>query len=497
LATTQKQLKIQFPAPLGTQCEIVSANKTAQKPLVNDSQLIQLLDSYQDNPELIGHFDRWALQDVFRKIAMYPGFLNEQERQCIEAGHLPRIANCMRSPRGAQIELRHTTQKKVGHYKGLQSCGSIWVCPICAAKITHHRALEIAGACEKWIQEDEKNSMIMVTYTIPHYFSQSIDELLGASHSNDGGKRKCKPRGFKGAKFRLRTQSPLKKDANFKTWKQTKKRFGVHGTITALELTWGVNGHHVHHHDLMFVKGSINDLDIEEMRNNFATAWLHACRRVGVGIDNEENFLKYSVDVARAKTPADYISKWGLIEYEKNRDLASQGWHAGAELSKAHVKHGRPGHYTPWDLARMIKDHPDDARLFMAVGGVISDFMRCFKGSHHIFWDSGLKKYFGVEEISDQEITEKEGESNILGLFDKLEWKQIKELKLRAHILALAPKHTIGEIKKLINSIYCKRFENGNTRVSRLLDNKQTKRIQAGTDRVCKPCCKLGTCTNT
>ena len=43
-------------------------------------------------------------------------------------------------------------QGDVAHYAGLPACGSVWACPVCAAKILDTRAAEIASAAAGWDQ---------------------------------------------------------------------------------------------------------------------------------------------------------------------------------------------------------------------------------------------------------------------------------------------------------------------------------------------------------
>src|SRR6266849_5900961 len=52
-----------------------------------------------------------------------------------------RIAYCLRqvNPIAAGVEVYHSPEHRRAHYGGLFVCGSIWMCPICAAKISERR----------------------------------------------------------------------------------------------------------------------------------------------------------------------------------------------------------------------------------------------------------------------------------------------------------------------------------------------------------------------
>ncbi|MFM9718814.1 hypothetical protein ACKI15_46290, partial [Streptomyces galilaeus] len=59
---------------------------------------------------------------------------------------------------------------------GLAVCGSVWSCPVCAAKIQERRRVEIAQGFD-WAYANNKK-IIMVTFTIPHYVNQRLAELI-------------------------------------------------------------------------------------------------------------------------------------------------------------------------------------------------------------------------------------------------------------------------------------------------------------------------------
>jgi len=74
---------------------------------------------------------KWALQAEAR--AMLP---NE------------RVAQCLRqiNPMAAGVEGLHSPEHQVAHYKSLIVCGSVWMCPLCAAKISERRRDELERA---------------------------------------------------------------------------------------------------------------------------------------------------------------------------------------------------------------------------------------------------------------------------------------------------------------------------------------------------------------
>jgi hypothetical protein len=55
-----------------------------------------------------------------------------------------RQRNCGVAPVGSQVEIR--IKDGSAYYSGLETCGNVWLCPVCSAKIHHRRASELRDA---------------------------------------------------------------------------------------------------------------------------------------------------------------------------------------------------------------------------------------------------------------------------------------------------------------------------------------------------------------
>ena len=57
-----------------------------------------------------------------------------------------------------------------------------------------------------------------------------------------------------------------------------------------------------------------------------------------------------------------------------------------------------------------------------------------------IFWSRGLKKSIGLNEITDEEASEIEGDDDIVivGMLQKVYWSKVLDKELRAKVLDLA-----------------------------------------------------------
>ena len=77
-----------------------------------------------------------------------------------------RIAHCLRQvvPIAAGVEVFHSTEHQVAFYSGLFVCGSVWMCPLCAAKISERRRDELELAITRHIAQ--QGAVYMATFTV-------------------------------------------------------------------------------------------------------------------------------------------------------------------------------------------------------------------------------------------------------------------------------------------------------------------------------------------
>jgi hypothetical protein len=100
------------------------------------------------------------------------------------------------------------------------------------------------------------------------------------------------------------------------------------------------------------------------------------------------------------------------------------------EVTKGHIKKGKEGSATPWDLLRQSEEGCEKSgRLFQV-------FAVAFKGKRQLSWSKGLKSLLKVDEVTDDElaqVTEKDSvEVDILAM--EL-WRLILRYKSRADYL--------------------------------------------------------------
>jgi len=109
---------------------------------------------------MAGRVQRFALQSVARSI-------------------LPqsRTARCLRVRAHDQdVAVWKSLTHGTATYRGLQTCGSVWTCPVCAAKIAERRRGELVQAME--LHKSQGGFVSLLTLTTPHQRGDDLAALL-------------------------------------------------------------------------------------------------------------------------------------------------------------------------------------------------------------------------------------------------------------------------------------------------------------------------------
>lgn len=175
-----------------------------------------------------------------------------------------RCATCGRlATAGAGVGLYYD-EVHGARYSGLQSCGSVWCCPVCNAKIQTHRMGEIRQALE-WAR-DGGYSVVFATHTVRHNRRQSLKDVRDMAATVW---RKC------------RSHAPVKK---------LFKRYGSKGYTRSTEVTWSkANGWHVHYHSFYFLRGGMTQAQVDSFGASYAANWIKTAGDNGYEAPTEEN----------------------------------------------------------------------------------------------------------------------------------------------------------------------------------------------------------------
>ena len=242
------------------------------------------------------------------------------------------------------VEIWYASNPGRAHLKNVAVCGSVWTCPVCSAKISERRRVEMTEALEK----NPDLTPILVTFTFQHERSDRLSELIETLNDS------------------------YRKLKSGKSWKTIAVKHGLVASVTGLELTWGhVNGWHPHKHALFFSNLKPDEIDLDDLKTRLVNRFQPIMARS----DYYSSSL-YGIDVrAGDERAVDYVSKWGLEH----------------EIAKSPVKKGRGG-YSPFQLLELYA-----ARKKWA-GVLFQEYAETMKGRRQLVWSRGGRELLGLVE---------------------------------------------------------------------------------------------------
>jgi len=116
---------------------ITPANKT----LGNIARKLSSPTTSQAPQEAVSQAVGAAKEEEQRRQRLFRWALQAEARQWLPH---ERVAECLRvvNPMALGVEVLHAPRQQAAHYKSLIVCGSVWMCPLCAAKISERRRSE-------------------------------------------------------------------------------------------------------------------------------------------------------------------------------------------------------------------------------------------------------------------------------------------------------------------------------------------------------------------
>lgn len=310
-----------------------------------------------------------------------------------------RTAKCMHTPHGEVAVLRGK-QHGTAFYRGLVACGSVWACPVCAAKVQESRRGEIAKGFD-WAY-GQGLQPVMVTLTFPHRAWHGLEDLV------------------------LQQREALRMLRKGRGWDKFMRQAGYQGLIRAMEITHGRNGWHPHVHEIWFVA---KDTNAEDLVPQILKKWASACVRAGL-LDARNSkqmkaFARHAVRVRGNCSTSDYLAK---ADDQKH-------WGADREMAKGSTKAGRAKGLHPFGL--LANAAAGDRRA----GELYVEFVDTMKAtrSRQLFWAPGLKGRVGIADKTDEELVkEKREAADLLGLLERADWELVRQHRKRAQLLDAA-----------------------------------------------------------
>lgn len=301
----------------------------------------------------------FELQRTAQSILFRKGY-DKQHRTCW----------CCRTVQGESVLVKRRADGTGARLAGVGTCGSVWSCPVCAAKITEARRAELMLGMAKAQALGYKP--FLLTLTTPHGRNQALVELLPDF------------------------QDALTKFKNSKVYKGIMAKACRLGSIRSLEVTWGEeNGWHPHTHDLVYTTGDLHGMvdwrmNADDPESTLRVGWFKALKKAGLATEDQRlDVLEHGLDVRDGTYAAEYVAKFG-------REATLEGWGLSGELTKSHSKLGKRGQrFTPFQLLQWAKTgDKQSAALFR-------EFSEAFTGKRMLSYSPKLKLKLSVGEIDD------------------------------------------------------------------------------------------------
>lgn len=292
-----------------------------------------------------------------------------------------RVNHCMNTPIHDIVKVFQSVESMKAFFGGLMVCGSVWTCPVCSAKISERRRIELLNLMNA--HKAHGGKLAMLTLTFAH---SKFDAL--------------KPN------IQALTES-LRRMRSGKRYTRMKEKYNILGLVRSFEITHGRNGWHPHFHLLIFYK---SEHDIMYEMGNFYEMWNTATSAFSLKTNVK------AFNLSNESVSSQYVAKWGL-DYEMTKGQV--------KMSKS--ESGR----TPFQILQDVTDLNDeqDKKLFQ-------EYAVSMKGKSQLQYTAGLKKHYRLKEKSDLEIAEEQNErAQLLGIYDAIFHEKIKKYNIHHEAL--------------------------------------------------------------
>jgi len=310
---------------------------------------------------------------------------------------LDRLTHCRRDRSFGSEFVGIVQRDGLSSYAGLQTCGSVWACPVDSAKVRHQRTLQLADVVERHLASG--GGLTFPTLTLAHVKRDALADTLG--HLYEG--------------WRYVT--------GHRDYRQLRARLGIEHVCKTVEITHGYNGWHPHIHGLMF---STADLSEDLTKDVMATLWKHWNAYA------EKNRLRVLVPHrAVVVKRVEMSTEQGMANLADYLFKVQDGYGIAAELVRADMKRGRSKHRVPFQIAEgaVSGKRPADLALW-------HEYEAATHGRRVMDWTKGSARALGLGETDEQIAAAVHGD--LLYDLTPYEWELVLRYRRRGHLLNVA-----------------------------------------------------------
>ena len=288
------------------------------------------------------------------------------------------------------------------HYSGLQSCGSVWICPVCSLKISKQRQVEVFQIMKKELATPGIVSGFL-TLTVGHSNEDRLEYVMS------------------------KVTDTWKSIQQSRKYRRLAEKYGHQGDIRTLEIKVSfINGWHPHLHIAMF--GKCNQEQLAEFGSEIISMWLWKMKGKAGAIGQRYKPIYNDAGIS------EYITKW---------DCSSE-----MTLSNMKVDKECRDNYTVFDLLTGVAMGNDATgwkkKMYIEYAGAT-------KGKRQLTFSKELKRlHTEAGAKTDEEIVKEEQGSTEVLKIDVPVWSAITYHRLQAHVINAMEYEGLPEVQMLL-----------------------------------------------
>ena len=321
-----------------------------------------------------------------------------------------RCAQCRKAliPGKGGVAVIYSKAHQRASYGNLMTCGSIWLCAVCAAKISELRRVELVQATS-----NHTGGLALVTFTVRHKKTDKLSDTLKLLDFS------------------------FEKSFEGRWWQEFKARWGYIGKVTGLEITYGLHGWHPHKHCLFFFESQVSKETAVKIQKELTDRYLYLVEKAGGSA-----LRGLGVDVRRAEKNIDIVSEY-IAKFDRMPE--SPYWGVESELTKGYVKKTKAGGMTFWELLKCAAMGEKEAI------SLVREYATALRGKSSLRYSRGLKERLKVAPATDKELSDQPEKDGVqIAILVKDIWRQVCAKRLRGQLLEAAGTGLIGDILKFL-----------------------------------------------
>jgi hypothetical protein len=352
----------------------------------------------------------------------------------IEARKQHRTCGCGRNIQSDGVAVYRTLDGTDARFGNLITCGNVWTCPVCSAKVTEQRRLELQQGITAAIKAGGAIALLTLTFShgLGDQLADNLEKFTKAVTRFKNSRAYGRMKDCYGIEYQRRHSGEMLDVSG--------------GAVRSLEVTYGVNGWHPHTHDLVFLR-SDEALKDYRLLDELKREWVKCCLNFGLGDQSKINdMMERGLTLQGGDYAAEYVAKFG------REPKLMEGWSAAREVTKGMSKIGGGEHATPFMLLAWAQQGDEQA------AALFKEYAKVFEGRRMLTWSPGLKAHLlgNEEETTDEELAQLDDqvpEEELVYRLDVDQWKLVMSRNARYELLLVAARNGESGVDALLEEL--------------------------------------------